>query len=37
MYLFDQSSIFEYVSEEFSLESQSKKILKAYEEALSRS
>ena len=37
MYLFDQSSIFEYVSEEFSLESQSKKILKAYKEALSRS
>ena len=37
MYLFDQSSIFEYVSEEFSLESQSTKILKAYEESLSRS
>jgi glycosyltransferase involved in cell wall biosynthesis len=37
MYLFDQSSIFEYVSEEFSLESQSTKILKAYKESLSRS
>ena len=37
MHLFDQSSIFEYVSEEFSLESQSKKILKAYEEALIKS
>ena len=37
MHLFDQSSIFEYVSEEFSIESQSKKILKAYEEALIKS
>ena len=37
MHLFDQSSIFEYVSEEFSLESQSKKIREAYEEALSKS
>ena len=37
MHLFDQSSVFEYVSEEFSLESQSKKILKAYEEALIKS
>ena len=37
MHLFDQSSIFEYVSEEFSIESQTKKILKAYKEALSKS
>ena len=37
MHLFDQSSIFEYVSEEFSLESQSKKILEAYKEALIKS
>jgi hypothetical protein len=37
MHLYDQSSIFEYVSDEFSVESQSRKILKAYKEALIKS
>ena len=37
MHLFDQSSIFQYVSEEFSIENQAKKIIKAYKEALSKS